>query len=73
MPYVPHYFEAETLAADHPRFVAALNLQVAQMRRLLDLMAPSSAPSARRALDETHADATLALYTRNPIAAGGHD
>lgn len=36
-------FQAASLPADDPRFMAALDLQIAQMRRVLELMAPSSA------------------------------
>ena len=45
------------LAADDPRFTAALDLQIAQMRRLLDLMAPASGAEALRTLREAFPDA----------------
>jgi hypothetical protein len=34
-------FQATSLPADDPRFMAALDLQIAQMRRVLELMAPT--------------------------------
>lgn len=43
-------FESATLPADDPRFIAALDLQIAQMRRVLDLMAPVSGAEALRSL-----------------------
>ncbi|BCP53334.1 hypothetical protein K32_19510 [Kaistia sp. 32K] len=36
-------FQATSLPADDPRFMAALDLQIAQMRRVLELMAPTAA------------------------------
>jgi hypothetical protein len=36
-------FQATSLPADDPRFMAALDLQIAQMRRVLELMAPNAA------------------------------
>jgi hypothetical protein len=35
-------FQATSLPADDPRFMAALDLQIAQMRRVLELMAPNA-------------------------------
>lgn len=49
--------QAETLAADDPRFLAALDLQIAQMRRVLDLMAPSTGAEALRSLREAFPEA----------------
>ncbi len=57
MQHAPRDFSAETLAADDPRFVAALDLQIAQMRRLLELMAPASGAEALRAIREAFPDA----------------
>ncbi|WP_018181806.1 hypothetical protein [Kaistia granuli] len=39
-------FQATSLPADDPRFMAALDLQIAQMRRVLELMAPTAATDA---------------------------
>jgi len=39
-------FQATNLPADDPRFMAALDLQIAQMRRVLELMAPSTVDAA---------------------------
>lgn len=47
-----HELHATPLAADDPRFMAALDLQIAQMRRVLDLMAPSSSHDAFRSLQD---------------------
>lgn len=46
----PRDLQASALAADDPRFMAALDLEIAQMRRVLDLMAPSSGAEALRSL-----------------------
>ena len=39
-------FQATSLPADDPRFMAAMDLQIAQMRRVLELMAPGTANTA---------------------------
>ena len=52
-------FEADPLPADDPRFIAALDLQIAQMRRVLDLMGPSSGAEALRSLRETFPETSL--------------
>jgi hypothetical protein len=39
-------FQATSLPADDPRFMAALDLQIAQMRRVLELMAPNASDGA---------------------------
>lgn len=49
--------QAATLPADDPRFIAALDLQIAQMRRVLDLMAPTTGAEALRSLREAFPDA----------------
>ncbi|MBZ9938247.1 hypothetical protein LB518_18250 [Mesorhizobium sp. BR1-1-16] len=59
MQHAPREFEAETLAADDPRFVAALDLQIAQMRRVLTLMAPSSGAEALRAMRDAFPDSSF--------------
>lgn len=50
---------AGALTAEDPRFTAALDLQIAQMRRFLDLMAPASGAEALRTLREAFPDAGL--------------
>lgn len=65
MQHAPQDFEAQTLAADDPRFVAALDLQLAQMRRLLDLMAPASGAQALLAMAEP--------FPKTPLVAGGRE
>lgn len=52
-------FHSEPLPADDPRFIAALDLQIAQMRRVLDLMGPSSSAEALRSLREAFPEASL--------------
>ena len=42
-------FQATSLPADDPRFMAALDLQIAQMRRVLELMAPNTAADVQNA------------------------
>ncbi|HWJ75979.1 MAG TPA: hypothetical protein VNX29_22665 [Kaistia sp.] len=71
MQHAPREFEAETLAADDPRFVAALDLQIAQMRRVLTLMAPSSGAEALRAMRDAFPDA--AFGERAMAVAGMRD
>mgnify|MGYP001116983845 FL=1 len=71
MQHAPRDFEAETLAADDPRFVAALDLQIAQMRRLLDLMAPASGAGALRAVREAFPE--MPLVERARAVAGYRD
>jgi hypothetical protein len=43
-------YPVATLPADDPRFMAALDLQIAQMRRVLELMAPTTGAEALRSL-----------------------
>lgn len=61
--------QAATLPADDPRFIAALDLQIAQMRRVLDLMGPSSGAEALRSLRDAFPDASLGERVR---AASGY-
>ncbi len=61
--------QATTLAADDPRFMAALDLQIAQMRRVLDLMAPQSGAEAFRSLRDMFP--TAPLEDRVRAVAGG--
>ncbi|MCX5514998.1 hypothetical protein C3941_11640 [Kaistia algarum] len=56
-------FEANPLPADDPRFIAALDLQIAQMRRVLDLMAPVTGAEAMRSLRDAFPEAPLAERT----------
>jgi hypothetical protein len=62
-------FHATPLAADDPRFMAALDLQIAQMRRVLDLMAPQASQDAFRSLHEMVPEALFDEPVR--YAAGG--
>ncbi len=64
MQHAPRDFAAETLPADDPRFVAALDLQIAQMRRLLELMAPASGAEALRAIRDAFPDALFGERAR---------
>jgi len=57
-------FEAVPLPSDDPRFIAALDLQIAQMRRVLDLMAPVTGAEALRSLREAFPEAPLEERTR---------
>ena len=57
-------FETVPLPADDPRFIAALDLQIAQMRRVLDLMAPTTNAEALRSLREAFPDAPLGERVR---------
>lgn len=46
-----------TLPADDPRFLAAMDLQIAQMRRVLELMHPTTGADALRSLREAFPEA----------------
>jgi hypothetical protein len=63
--------EATPLPADDPRFTAALDLQIAQMRRVLDLMGPKTGAEALRSLRDAFPDAPLEERAR--AAAGGRE
>ncbi|MBB5754766.1 hypothetical protein [Prosthecomicrobium pneumaticum] len=52
------------MTADDPRFAAALDLQIAQMRRLLELMAPASGVDALRSLRETLPEQRAQAFAR---------
>ncbi|MCX5493802.1 hypothetical protein OSH11_03700 [Kaistia dalseonensis] len=57
MQAVPREFQVATLPADDPRFMAALDLQIAQMRRVLELMAPTTGADALRSLRDAFPNA----------------
>lgn len=62
---------ATSLAADDPRFMAALDLQIAQMRRVLDLMTPQSSHDAFRSLRDMMPEGMTEEPAR--FAAAGRD
>lgn len=68
---VPAAFENNPLPADDPRFIAALDLQIAQMRRVLDLMAPTSGAEALRSLRDAFPDTSFEERAR--AVAGRRD